>query len=488
MSEFDAASGRQRLVEIRCSFAEMASREADAAEARAVRASRTYKTQLAALKSAQAANPGAARRLKEDAHRGFRRALFAAKTHEEVEAAASLWLADINRINTASRAAMNRLHREREAVEALAAELDRLTSVAEATRAMADTAAEACRAAREGLAAAPDLEAEATAVSAAQTVMSELIAAQTTVHAAAASAAVEDEASGGSRKRTLTPVAVSRLVPGVGVVSGGLTVAAAETAAASATASAAAAVTATAAAAPTPAATPPAAPAARPAATPPAFPASTHVPTPPPTRAAAKQEPESPPAEQVDYWASRPPAITCLLQGDEAVMSWLVQRLAGSDAEQGRRWRQCLSRFVQAVADVAVDKGYFVFPRDHPFWGQFTPEQARELARGLSALGFRYGGRQGFADDRAPGPRDLTLAAGSAGLTTVRVRYWPSVEEAALLYREAGVDAVAVVAEHAPAATMGQLMQLLGRRAETVMDMWNDWPRVQPLLLALPRG
>jgi hypothetical protein len=87
-----------------------------------------------------------------------------------------------------------------------------------------------------------------------------------------------------------------------------------------------------------------------------------------------------------------------------------------------------------------------------------------------------------------PGPRDLTLAAGNAGLPTVRVRYWPAIEEAALLYRDVGVDAAAILADKAPAATMGQLMQLMGRRADAVSDIWNDWPRVRPLLLGPARG
>jgi hypothetical protein len=35
---------------------------------------------------------------------------------------------------------------------------------------------------------------------------------------------------------------------------------------------------------------------------------------------------------------------------------------------------------------------------------------------------------------------------------------------------------------------MGQLMQLMGRRADAVSDIWNDWPRVRPLLLGPARG
>ena len=422
----DAASSRIKLVEIRCNFAELAQREAGAAEARAVKASRSYNTQLAALKSAQAANPGAVRRLKEEAHRTFRRAVFAAKTHVQVEEAATIWLAAINRINATSRTALIRLHREREAVEGLAAEMDYLTAQAEAARAVAEAAAEACRAARESLDSTPGAASAAASADAARTALTEFAAAQATAHAAFATplGIGEPTASPGLR-----PVSISRSIPGVGVVVGG---------------SAEAASTAS-----------------------PASPAES--------------------AEAVNYRTADPPAIVGLLRGEAGAMTRLVEKLGGSDLEQRGRWLASLEELVDAIVNAAVDQGYFVFPRDHPFWGQFTLEQSRELARGLAALGFRYDGRDGFADDRAPGPRDLTLAAGNAGLTTVRVRYWPSVEEAALLYRDVGVDATAVLVEHAPAATMGQLVQLIGRRAETMSDIWNDWPRVRPLLLGSSR-
>jgi hypothetical protein len=413
-----------RLVEVRCNFAETARREAEAAEARAERAARTYNAQLAALKSAQAANPGAVRKVKEEAHRAFRRAVFAAKTHEQVEEAATAWLESINRINDTSRAAMIRLHRERESIEALADELDRLTAQAEAAQVMAEVAAEACRAARESLAATSATSVTASA-DAARSALAELAAAQATAHAAFASLADGDRPA---EPAVLRPVSISRSVPGVGVVVGG------------------------------------------------------------PAEPATAPEPPAEPAAPVNYRAADPPVLVRLLQGDQGAMNWLVEKLAGTDTDQRRRWHASLTQLVDAIGTAAMDQGYFVFPHDHPFWGQFTLEQGRELARGLAALGFRFDGHEDFADERVPGPRDLTLAAGNAGLPTVRVRYWPAIEEAALLYRDVGVDAAAILADKAPAATMGQLMQLMGRRADAVSDIWNDWPRVRPLLLGPARG
>ena len=81
-----------------------------------------------------------------------------ATSREQVELAAASWLAEINRVNGAVRAAQTRIQRERDATDALAAELDRLTAIAEASRAMAESAVEACREARAALAATPGEE------------------------------------------------------------------------------------------------------------------------------------------------------------------------------------------------------------------------------------------------------------------------------------------------------------------------------------------
>ena len=89
----------------------------------------------------------------------------------------------------------------------------------------------------------------------------------------------------------------------------------------------------------------------------------------------------------------------------------------------------------------------------------------------------------GFADGRVPGQHELSLAAGQAGLLTVRVRNWPRSPEAALLYRAVRVDAIELLADKAPSITMGELVLMLGRRAEVAADLWNEWSRARPLLL-----
>jgi hypothetical protein len=76
------------------------------------------------------------------------------------------------------------------------------------------------------------------------------------------------------------------------------------------------------------------------------------------------------------------------------------------------------------------------------------------------------------------------VAVGAAGLLPVRIRHWPTPDEAALLFRGVSASADAFIAVKAPALTLGEMVKLLGRRAEPLADLWNDWARVRPLLFS----
>jgi hypothetical protein len=165
-------------------------------------------------------------------------------------------------------------------------------------------------------------------------------------------------------------------------------------------------------------------------------------------------------------------------------MNRLVDALAGSDLEQRRHWQILLSNFVDAVSAAAIDSGCFAFPPGNRFWDQFTVEEGREVARGLAALGFRYDGISQFADGRVPEKRDLAMAVGQAGLHQVRIHYWPAPEETGQLFDHVRVDTDTLLAEGAPSLTLGQLVRLLGWRAELLAELWNNWASVRPLLLA----
>lgn len=440
-NSLDLGSSRSRLVEIRCSFAELARREAEAAEVRVGETRAQLDAQLTTLASAQTAvDPRATRAAKEEAHQTFRKAIGRATSHDQVEAAAVTWLAEINRVNGAVRAAQTRIQRERDATDALAAELDRLTAIAEASRAMAEAALAACREAREALAA---------------------------THGAAVAGAAAGKASESPPQPIPAPEA-AQPAPAQAQLIVAPTAAQAQPAATPAQATTA----------PAPASRTRKAGAGEAG----ALPLSTG-----PSRAgdvaASGARPQEEPGPPVDLRGPKPPTIVRLLQQDGATMSRLVDWLAGPDPEQRRRWQFCLSNFVDAVVATAIDNGCFVFPRGNAFWDQLTVDEASEVARGLAALGFRYDGMGEFADGRVPGQRELSMALGQAGLVTVRVRNWPRPDEAAQLYRHIRVDPIALLAEKAPSITMGELVLMLGRRAEVVSDLWNDWPRARPLLL-----
>jgi hypothetical protein len=192
----------------------------------------------------------------------------------------------------------------------------------------------------------------------------------------------------------------------------------------------------------------------------------------------------SPESLVIDLNAPRPQVIVRLVRRDGRTMRALVDHLAGADQAARYGWQLSLSNFVDAIMAAAIDDACFEFSRGNPFWDQFSATESREIARGLAALGYRYDGFEGFVDGRVPAQRDLALALGQVGLLPVRVRYWPSAEEAAQLFRGVAVSGDRFIAVRAPALTLGELVKLLGRRAELLADLWNDWPRCRALLLS----
>jgi hypothetical protein len=164
-------------------------------------------------------------------------------------------------------------------------------------------------------------------------------------------------------------------------------------------------------------------------------------------------------------------------------MRRLATALAEGDVAAESQWQLHLAAFVDAVRARAIDAAALTYPEDHPFWGLYTQLQCREISAALAALGYRFDGLGGFADGRVPGQRELSLAIGYAGLDPMRVRIWPRESELPLLYADVQVDAGRFVAEAAPELTLGEMIDLLGRRAEELSDLWNAWGRVRPLLL-----
>ena len=177
------------------------------------------------------------------------------------------------------------------------------------------------------------------------------------------------------------------------------------------------------------------------------------------------------------------PAILKLLRGDRETMDRLVTALAGTMPAERRHWQLGLSGLVDAILARAIEASALEFPMDHPFWALFSEDQARDIATALASFGYRFDGLGGFVDGRTPSQRDLSLAVGYAGFDPMRIRRWPTEAESGELYRGVAVAAGDYLAGAAGGLTLGEMIDVLGGRAEGLTELWNGWSRIRPLLL-----
>ena len=175
--------------------------------------------------------------------------------------------------------------------------------------------------------------------------------------------------------------------------------------------------------------------------------------------------------------------IVKVLRGDRAARDRLVASIAAGEPDGERLWQSRIAQLVSAVTARAIEDGYLDMPDHDTFWSLFTPSESREIVAALSALGYRYDGVGGFADERVPAQRDLSLAVGYAGLDRMRIRNWPRERELAELYEQATVASDEWLVEHAGDLTLGEMVDALGPRAGDLAEVWNNWGRVRPALL-----
>jgi len=177
------------------------------------------------------------------------------------------------------------------------------------------------------------------------------------------------------------------------------------------------------------------------------------------------------------------PRIVRLLRGERAAMQELVAALGGDSSEDRREWQVALSDLVDAILTDSIAAHALEFPMEHVFWGPFTRAQSRDITAALSSLGHRFDGVGGWVDDHVPSQRDLSLALGYAGIDPMRMRHWPSEAEMETLFSEVEVAAAEHLAESAGDLTLGELVAMLGRRADGLTEVWNAWGRIRPLML-----
>jgi hypothetical protein len=173
-----------------------------------------------------------------------------------------------------------------------------------------------------------------------------------------------------------------------------------------------------------------------------------------------------------------------LLRADRQTLALLVGQLAGDDPVERRRWQLQVTELVDAILARAIDASCLDFPTGHRFWDGFTREQSREIVTSLASLGYHFDGLGGFSDARIPSQRDVSLAVGFAGLDPMRIRHWPSEAEMAELLRDVKVAGDEYLAATAGGLTLGEMVAMLGRRADGLTDLWNAWGRIRPLLIA----
>ncbi len=371
----DRCADERRAASERCELAVRARAGAGAAEETLRAAQRAYDEHVSRADAAAAvSDPRAVRREKEAAQGRFRAAYATSATTDDAEAAARVWLEEINDVNHAARTAAAAATRERGAATKIGTTLEHLSLEADAARIAAETAEAACLMARQALATC-------------------------------------DERVDADQVQPAPAVAPAPWVE----------------------------------------------------------------------RPGAAVEEDEPLAAALSTGGT--PTMFRLLRGDREAMTALVVRLGGSDPAEQRRWQLDIGRLVDAIVAVAIEATSLEFPPDHVFWGMFTATQDREIAEALSSLGYRFDGLAGFVDDRVPTQRDLSLALGYAGLDPMRIRHWPTDAEMAALYAEVSVAADEHLAATAGDLSLGELIALLGRRADPLAELWNEWGHVRPLLL-----
>ena len=192
---------------------------------------------------------------------------------------------------------------------------------------------------------------------------------------------------------------------------------------------------------------------------------------------AAERELEQAPHRRA--WAS---PMERILRGDHRAMAEVLDQVAGPDSQQRREWERLVGGLVEAMADVAVRESVIDFPMGTAFWDGFTVEQCRRIVGALATMGFRYDGHDGWADNRAPAYRDLTLALADVGIDPRRLRAWPNSSDIALLLAGARPAPEELLAAAGPAYDVDAVRELVGERAEALGDLWLAWDAVRPAL------
>ena len=178
------------------------------------------------------------------------------------------------------------------------------------------------------------------------------------------------------------------------------------------------------------------------------------------------------------------PVVIRIVQGDREARTKVAAALRREAGASDTPWADLLSEFAEGVRMRAIEASLIDLPADHPFWGQFAGEERREIVNALSALGYRFDGLGGWLDQHLPNQRDLSRAVGYAGQDPMRVRNWPEESDISRLLEDAQVATDEYLRQAGGDLSLGEVVDLLGARADSLTDLWDAWATVRPLLLA----
>lgn len=176
------------------------------------------------------------------------------------------------------------------------------------------------------------------------------------------------------------------------------------------------------------------------------------------------------------------PALTRILRGDHHALFAVAAALASDDAADRRAWEMAVRSVADAIVARTIAAGWLDFPGGNPFWDSFTVPQCRDIAGALAADGHRFDGIDGWADNRIPTYRDLTIAVAGAGLEPRRIRAWPTQEQIDDLYLEVTAAPDTFVAMEAPNLDLEELHELVGFGDTDRALVWANWDRVRAVL------
>lgn len=172
------------------------------------------------------------------------------------------------------------------------------------------------------------------------------------------------------------------------------------------------------------------------------------------------------------------------LTGDSVAAGRLATHLADANGSAIGHYAGLLTRLAATLADAAASEGFLDFDPDHPFWGQFSRDEARTLVRALAGMGYRFDQIGGWKDGRRPGAAEFAVAVAYCGYDVRGLRNVPAGAELDALFAGGQVASIEYLAHRAPSLTLDEMTALVGARAEDFGELWDHWGRLRPMLLA----